>query len=124
MGMIDIQLPDDEDDLRGVYMRKMHLPEGSRKMEDFIRMKLIGLLREVIGSESLEIRVEGELGLLQVLNMLPERLKREVLRGDKEPSPKILILVNGVEVTSFGDLERVRVRAGDEIVLIPIIHGG
>ena len=52
------------------------------------------------------------------------KLKREVLRKAGEPSPKILILVNGVEVTGFGELERIRVGAGDEIVLIPIIHGG
>ena len=104
-------------------MRRMHLPEGLG-MGGFISIRLIGLLRGLIGSESLEIEVEGEIGLLQALNMLPERLKKEVLRGVKEPSPKVLILVNGVEVTGFGGLERVRVRAGDEIVLIPIIHGG
>ena len=104
-------------------MRRMHLSEGLG-MGGSISIRLIGLLRGLIGSDSLEIGVEGELGLLQVLNMLPERLKREVLRGVREPSPKILILVNGVEVTGFGELERIRVGAGDEIVLIPIIHGG
>jgi len=104
-------------------MRRMHLPEGLG-MGGFISIRLIGLLRGLIGSESLEIEVEGEIGLLQALNMLPERLKKEVLKRVKEPSPKVLILVNGVEVTGFGGLERVRVGAGDEIVLIPIIHGG
>lgn len=93
-------------------------------MDDPIQVRLIGLLRELIGSDSLEVRVEGELELLQVLNMLPEKLKKEILREFREPSPKILILVNGVEVTSFGDLEKIRVGAGDRIVLIPIIHGG
>ena len=61
-------------------MRRMHLSEGLG-MGGSISIRLIGLLRGLIGSESLEIGVEGELGLLQVLNMLPERLKREVLRG-------------------------------------------
>ena len=116
-------MPDDEDDLRGAYMRRMRLSEGLG-MGGSISIRLIGLLRGLIGSDSLEIGVEGELGLLQVLNMLPEKLKREVLRKAGEPSPKILILVNGVEVTGFGKLERIRVGAGDEIVLIPIIHGG
>ena len=116
-------MPDDEDDLRGAYMRRMHLPEGLR-MNGSISIRLIGLLRDLVGTNSLEIEVEGELGLLQVLNRLPEGLKREVLDKLGEPSPKILILVNGVEVTSFGDLEKIRVGAGDEIVLIPIIHGG
>ena len=104
-------------------MRRMHLPEGLR-MNGFISIRLIGLLRDLVGTNSLEIEVEGELGLPQVLNRLPERLKREVLDKLGEPSPSILILVNGVEVTSFGDLEKIRVGAGDEIVLIPIIHGG
>jgi len=116
-------LPDDEDDLRGAYMRRMHLPEGLR-MNGFISIRLIGLLRDLIGSDSLRIEVEGELGLQQILNRLPERLKREVLGEPGVPSPKILILVNGVEVTGFGNLEKIRIGAGDEIVLIPIIHGG
>lgn len=89
-----------------------------------MEVELLGPLRaEAGGSPLLRLRVRERTKLLEVLKMLPPRVRERVLRGG-EVAPGILILVNGVEVTLLGGVEEVSVEERDKITLIPIIHGG
>jgi molybdopterin converting factor small subunit len=49
------------------------------------------------------------------LNLLDEQLA--------EPKPNALILVNGKEISVLHGLET-KLRNGDEVVLVPVVHGG
>ena len=92
--------------------------------EGVLEVELLGPLRaEAGGSPSLRLRVRGRAKLLEVLEMLPPRVRERVLR-DGGVAPGILILVNGVEVTVLGGVEEVSVEERDRVTLIPIIHGG
>ncbi len=41
----------------------------------------------------------------------------------EDPRPNMLILVNGKEISVLNGL-RTDIKNGDEIVLIPVVHGG
>jgi molybdopterin converting factor small subunit len=88
-----------------------------------MKIEFIGPLKKAAGVSELELKIDGEKKLLEVLEMLPESIKKRILESSGKISPDIMILVNGVEVKSLG-LENMRVKESDRIVLIPVIHGG
>ena len=85
---------------------------------------MIGHLKAVAGTDSLEVKIEGEENLLEALNKLPSEVRRHVI---DEKSGKIvsgtLILVNGADVRRE-EAERIKVKNEDTVSLIPAIHGG
>jgi molybdopterin synthase sulfur carrier subunit len=59
----------------------------------------------------------------QIIKELP-KLKRSLIDQQLEdPRPNTLILVNGREISVLDGLET-QVKDGDEVVLIPFVHGG
>jgi len=88
-----------------------------------VKVRLIGTLLEEAGRSELYLELEDEVEVVKALEMLPRRLKERILR-DGRLAPDILVLVDGIEVSSFGALESLVLRGGEEIVLIPTIHGG
>jgi molybdopterin converting factor small subunit len=88
-----------------------------------MKIEFIGPLKKAAGVSELELKIDGEKKLLEVLEMLPESIKKRILESSGKISPDIMILVNGVEVKSLG-LENMHVKESDRIVLIPVIHGG
>ena len=89
-----------------------------------MRVELIGYLKAEAGSEYIEIKVGGGVGLVEALKMLPEKVRNHVIdEKTGEPVPGLLILVNGSEVKS-SQVYGVRVNEDDTITLIPAIHGG
>lgn len=88
-----------------------------------MKIEFIGPLKKAAGVSELELKIDGEKKLLEVLEMLPESVKKRILESSGKISPDIMILVNGVEVKSLG-LENIHVKESDRIVLIPVIHGG
>ncbi|MEM1581797.1 MAG: MoaD/ThiS family protein [Candidatus Bathyarchaeia archaeon] len=94
-----------------------------------VKIKMMGLLKKVFGrnevlielnkSERTELK-EVILKLIEISDALRDLLLDPEL---KDPRPNILVLVNGREISVLGGLEA-EIRDGDEVVLIPVIHGG
>jgi len=101
----------------------MHLTEGSGKR--LVRVRVVGVLERLLGGSELPIEAEGSSSLIEVLRSLPDALRSRVLNGE-EIASDILVLVNGVEVSCLGSPKEITVSKANinEVVLIPVIHGG
>ena len=92
-----------------------------------ITVKFVGSLRHVSGVNQLaldrkECSSVKEL-MIEIAEELPE-LKRSLIDSQLEdPRPNALILVNGREISVLNGLET-NLKDGDEIVLVPVVHGG
>ena len=92
-----------------------------------ITVKFVGSLRHVSGVNELALtRKEGfsvkEL-MTQIAGELP-KLKQNLFDPQLEdPRPNALILVNGREISVLDGL-KTRLMDGDEVVFVPVVHGG
>ena len=92
-----------------------------------ITVKFVGSLRHVSGMNELALaHKEGfsvkEL-IIEIAGELPE-LKRSMVDPQLETlHTNALILVNGREISVLNGLDT-NVKDGDEIVLVPVVHGG
>jgi len=90
-------------------------------------VRFIGALRNASGRDKLVVSVKEELTLKRLINKIVEEspeLKRTLIDSELEdPRPNALILVNGKEISVLKGLMTM-VRDGDEIVLVPVLHGG
>ncbi|MEM1676512.1 MAG: MoaD/ThiS family protein [Nitrososphaerota archaeon] len=100
----------------------MHLTELGQRC-GLLKIELVGSLKRIVGVDMLEIKLERRSTLREVLEKLPEDLKKIVFRSGRSISPDLLILINGVEFRSAGSGD-MYVEDGDTIVIIPVIHGG
>jgi molybdopterin synthase sulfur carrier subunit len=92
-----------------------------------ITVKFIGALRHVSGTSELTLGCKAGLsvgGLMtKIIKQNPE-FKRSLIDEQLEnPMPNALILVNGREISVLNGLET-KLKDGDEIVLVPVVHGG
>jgi len=73
------------------------------------------------------VQVKEAVSVREIMNKIVEelpRLKRTLIVPQlKNPRPNALILVNGKEISVLKGLETM-LKDGDEIVLVPITHGG
>jgi len=93
-----------------------------------VKVKLLGVFRGLSGRDQLPIELKKPAVVREVIQKLVESFPPEFNRVliDPElndPRPNALILVNGKEVGVLKGLET-EVKEGDEIVLIPVSHGG
>jgi MoaD family protein len=92
-----------------------------------VTVKFIGALRGISGKGKLTIELEKEMSLSELVKKIVEKepkLKRALIDPELEdPRPNALILVNGREISVLKGLETV-VRDKDEVVFVPVIHGG
>jgi len=90
-------------------------------------VRFIGALRNTSGKDKLIVPVREDLTLKQFIKKIVEELpelKRALIDPELEdPRPNALILVNGKEISVLKGLETM-LRDGDEIVLVPVLHGG
>jgi MoaD family protein len=92
-----------------------------------IIVKLIGALRHLSGKKQLDIDYQHGLSI----NKLIRQMSREFsglknLFSDQELNDSrsnALILVNGVEISALRGL-KTELKDGDEIVFVPVVHGG
>jgi len=92
-----------------------------------VTVKLIGALRHLSGKKQLRVTYQNGLSLKQLI----EQMNREISGLERTFSDQdlndsrsnSLILVNGVEVSILKGLET-RLNDGDEVVFVPVVHGG
>ena len=90
-------------------------------------MKFVGALRHVSGVDQLALDCGGNVSVKAVINEVTEErpeLKRSLIDQQfQDPRLNALILVNGREISALDGLET-KLKDGDELVLIPVVHGG
>jgi MoaD family protein len=91
-----------------------------------ITVKFIGALRHASGV-SIRVLDCEECSVKELIDkisrQLPE-LRRNLIHGElDDPRPNALILVNGREISVMNGLNTA-LKDGDEVVLIPVAHGG
>jgi len=92
-----------------------------------VTVKFVGAFRGISGKERLTVKIRKGMLLRELVEKIVEeqpKLKRTLIDPELEdPRPNALILVNGKEISVLNGLETV-VRNGDEVVFVPVIHGG
>ncbi|MEM2342069.1 MAG: MoaD/ThiS family protein [Candidatus Bathyarchaeia archaeon] len=92
-----------------------------------VKIRLMGLLKRACGKEEILIHLDEGAKLKDAIFRLLEEEKalKEVLIDPelKDPRPNTIILVSGREISVLGGLEA-ELRDEEEIVIIPVIHGG
>jgi molybdopterin synthase sulfur carrier subunit len=92
-----------------------------------ITVKFVGALRHVSGAGELALDCKGDISIRELMNEITKErpaLKRSLIDQQLEdPRPNALILVNGREISVLNGLET-KLKDGDEIVLVPVVHGG
>lgn len=92
-----------------------------------ITLKFIGALRHASGADSLTVHCKKATSLMDLVNEVTRETPslRQSLLDEQldEPKPNALILVNGREISVLNGLNT-KVKDGDEIVFVPVVHGG
>ena len=92
-----------------------------------ITVKFVGAFRHFSGAGELELDCEGLTSVGELVNELvkevPEIEGRLIDQHLANPGPNALILVNDREIGVLGGLEA-KLKDGDVVVLVPVVHGG
>jgi MoaD family protein len=92
-----------------------------------ITVKFVGALRHFSGAGELELGCSrcGSVGEVvnELVNEVPEIGRSLIGRQLEDPRVNALILVNGREIGVLDGLET-KVEDGDEVVFVPVVHGG
>jgi len=92
-----------------------------------VNVKLMGVFRVFSGKDSVSLKLEKPIvreAVEKIAEFLSSESKRMLIDPElNDPRPNALILVNGKEVSVLKGLETT-VKEGDQIILIPISHGG
>jgi molybdopterin synthase sulfur carrier subunit len=92
-----------------------------------VHVKFVGSFRGVSGKEAMALRWRDPVPMRTVVEKVAERLPNirsslfDPVSG--KPRTNMLVLVNGQEIGVLDGLETV-VKDGDEVVFVPVIHGG
>jgi molybdopterin synthase sulfur carrier subunit len=92
-----------------------------------ITVKFIGALRRFSGAGKFDLNCKDGTSIMELMNEITKEapgLKRSLVDQELEnPKPNALILVNGREISVLEGLET-KLKDGDEIVFVPVVHGG
>jgi len=92
-----------------------------------ITVKFIGALRHVSGVDELSLDGKKDISIRELMNEITKEmsaLKQSLIAQQLEdPRQNALILVNGREISVLNGLET-NLKNGDEIILVPVVHGG
>jgi sulfur-carrier protein len=92
-----------------------------------VTLKFLGALRHASGKDNLTLDCKKDaciMDLVDAVTLHAPDLRRNLLDEHlEEPKPNALILVNGREISVLNGLDT-KVKDGDEIVFVPVVHGG
>ena len=92
-----------------------------------LTVKFIGALRHLSGKTKLTISYQENISIKQLLDKIRQELptlKRTFNdQGLNNSRSNSLVLVNGKEISVLNDYET-KLNDGDEIVFVPVVHGG
>jgi molybdopterin synthase sulfur carrier subunit len=93
-----------------------------------VEVKFLGIFRRVFGRNKVLVKLEKHPTVRKTIEKLteafPPESKRTLVDQELEdPRPNALILVNGQEISVLKGLDT-EIEDGDEIVLVPVSHGG
>jgi len=92
-----------------------------------LTVKFVGAFRSISGKSKFTLKFEDIVSLREVVRKIVEelpKLKRVLIDLELEdPRPNTLMLVNGKEVSVLNGLDTV-LKDGDEVVFVPVVHGG
>jgi len=92
-----------------------------------VTVRFVGSFRSITRKTKFTIKLEGSLTLREVIwNMVKEKpaLRRVLIDPELEkPRSNALMLVNGREISVLNGLETM-LKEGDEVVFVPVLHGG
>lgn len=90
-------------------------------------VKFIGSFRSISGKDKLALKLANSAPLRNVVKKIVRelpKLKQALIDPELgEPRTNVLILVNGKEISVLQGLETV-IKDGDEVVFVPVLHGG
>jgi MoaD family protein len=92
-----------------------------------VTLKFLGALRHASGKDTLTLDCENGASVMDVVDKISRdapALRRSLVNEHfNEPTPNALILVNGREISVLDNLGT-RIKDGDEVVFVPVVHGG
>jgi molybdopterin synthase sulfur carrier subunit len=92
-----------------------------------VTVKFVGALRHFLGTGELTLGCKACLSIGELINEIKKEvpeLKRNLIDQQlDDPRSNTLVLVNSMEISVLDGLET-RLKDGDEIVLVPVVHGG
>jgi len=93
-----------------------------------IEIRFVGIFQRVTGKKRIKLRVKEPITVRRIILKLVKKFSKEfkqVLIDSQldDPIPNALILVGGKEINSLKGLETT-IGDTEEIVLVPIAHGG
>lgn len=92
-----------------------------------VNVKFVGSFRGVSGKSEIAFRFSSPVSLkilvAKVVERLPKLKSALVNPESGEPRSNMLVLVNGQEIGVLNGIET-NVNDGDEVVFVPVIHGG
>jgi molybdopterin synthase sulfur carrier subunit len=84
-------------------------------------------LRHVSGAGELALNCKDNVSIRELMREITEEvpaLTRSLIDQQlEEPTLNVLVLVNGREISVLNGLET-NLQDGDEVVLVPVVHGG
>ena len=92
-----------------------------------IKIKFMGSFRSAAGESALELELEKIMPMSQVVKsivrIIPNLSHALVDASVENPRTSMLVLVNGKEISVLNRFDTV-IKDGDEIVFVPVVHGG
>jgi molybdopterin converting factor small subunit len=94
-----------------------------------VSVRLYGVLKTAAKTERLELDFDRPVSVRELVNKAVNVIARPefetcMIDADmKDPRPNALILVSGTEIGALDGIDTT-LRDGDEVIFLPVVHGG
>jgi len=93
-----------------------------------VEVRLMGVFQKLSGKKRVKIKLDEPASVKDIVTKLTEAFSQEFKKALidaqlDDPRPNALILVDGKEINVLQGLET-QVKDSQEIVLVPMVHGG
>ncbi|MDG6223736.1 MAG: MoaD/ThiS family protein [Candidatus Bathyarchaeota archaeon] len=93
-----------------------------------VEVKFLGIYQRLAGKKSVQLKLDTPTTIRKAMKQLAEIFSEDFKRAlidDQldDPKPNALIIVNGKEINVLQGLET-EINHAEEIILIPMVHGG